>query len=634
MAGKLISFMLPANSANVLPENDEHKVNEETAAPSNRMASPRLGWSPRSSSYATNNQPGLDGSPGDSDSAMPGSNNVASSSGGGASRAGDDELSPHSKRLQHKSSMQQLSRRVKIYMKAPRIVFRGHQQPILSVSVVAAPDNTDTFIISGSEDKLVKVWSLAKGELLATLEGHLQRVSGVTGFRAVGFPTLAISASWDDTVRIWNLDAKNTTGEVSPPPTVRGDAPGIERIAEADGSGSHSNSNSNSNSPRGRDVRPSKSPPISSSTAGTGEADGAGAGSTPDHNARHFTFLGGHTAGHTPDYRTGNGERSWYTNAFSPSHIIGHGGGPSSSSSAAGGAAAGGGAGTHGGHSGQHGALLARRVLSKSGIEASCVVLRGHKNRVYCVTTLLDGPAGFPIAASGSADNTIRTWSLPKGVPLQVLENSDVYTWNLCIAACRILKKPKRPFYGPVVVTGCKNNTVCVWQLEPEYATNSLLIIRGHSSAVQSLAVFDFEEDPMVVTVCRDLDLRVWSMLTGELMKIMKGHTSIISSVSAYNLSKKHGGVIIVSSSVSGSIRGWKYTTGEVLRIFNGHTDEVNVIASFKSPEPGKTDELVIVSGSRDCTLRTWLLADEKSLRVLQHSDEVSRGNQSRGDRT
>lgn len=326
---------------------------------------------------------------------------------------------------------------------------------------------------------MIKVWSLSRGTLVATLEGHVQRVSGVVGFMADGYPPLVISASWDDTVRIWNMES-------------------------------------------------------------------------------YFTIV----------------------------------------------------------------SLKDNKQQKQKQVNDDCIVLKGHKNRVYCVTTLLHGPQGLPIAASGSADNTIRTWSLPDGLPLQILEDHTVFTWHLCITSWRIEEKLNRPFHGPVLISGCKNNTVNVWQLESENPQRSKLTIRGHSSAVQSISVFEHDEQPMMITACRDKDIKVWSVLTGEIVKVLKGHTSTIASVFALNAPMRHGGVIVVSCSASGSIRGWKYNTGEVLRIFNGHTDEANVVTAFASPEPGK-DDVIIVSGSRDCTLRSWLLADEKSLRVLPHHDDT-----------
>lgn len=63
-------------------------------------------------------------------------------------------------------------------------------------------DATGQFIISGSSDTTVRVWSLQNGQELYTLTGHVGSVRDVT-FSNDGL--LAASASSDDTIRIWDL---------------------------------------------------------------------------------------------------------------------------------------------------------------------------------------------------------------------------------------------------------------------------------------------------------------------------------------------------------------------------------------------------------------------------------------------
>jgi WD40 repeat protein len=57
---------------------------------------------------------------------------------------------------------------------------------------------------------------------------------------------------------------------------------------------------------------------------------------------------------------------------------------------------------------------------------------------------------------------------------------------------------------------------------------------------------------------------------------------------------------------------------GELRRMLSGHTDEANGIFSFTSPE--NNSDLLVVSGSNDCTVRFWTFKEERSLTVLQHN--------------
>ena len=59
-------------------------------------------------------------------------------------------------------------------------------------------------VISGSDDKTIRIWDLDTGECLRILEGHAERVSALT---LNNDGSLAISAGDDQTLRIWNVDS-------------------------------------------------------------------------------------------------------------------------------------------------------------------------------------------------------------------------------------------------------------------------------------------------------------------------------------------------------------------------------------------------------------------------------------------
>jgi WD40 repeat protein len=80
--------------------------------------------------------------------------------------------------------------------------FNGHTGKINSVAI--SSDNT--FIISGSEDKTIRIWDVASGKLINVLEGHTSRVSSVALSKNDQF---IVSGSWDKTVRLWD----RVTGE-------------------------------------------------------------------------------------------------------------------------------------------------------------------------------------------------------------------------------------------------------------------------------------------------------------------------------------------------------------------------------------------------------------------------------------
>jgi hypothetical protein len=52
---------------------------------------------------------------------------------------------------------------------APRIAMKGHLLAVTALASLRVDGDNDTWILSGSEDKTLMVWSLVTGELVATL---------------------------------------------------------------------------------------------------------------------------------------------------------------------------------------------------------------------------------------------------------------------------------------------------------------------------------------------------------------------------------------------------------------------------------------------------------------------------------
>jgi hypothetical protein len=79
-------------------------------------------------------------------------------------------------------------------------------------------DRAGERIVSGSWDRTVRVWDVAKGRELACLRGHESRVTSVSSERGGG---RIVSASADRTVRVWDavtgacLEVIQCTGDVT-----------------------------------------------------------------------------------------------------------------------------------------------------------------------------------------------------------------------------------------------------------------------------------------------------------------------------------------------------------------------------------------------------------------------------------
>lgn len=87
---------------------------------------------------------------------------------------------------------------------APRClqILRDHESVVTTLAVAEGTQR----IISGSEDKSVRIWDAITGQQILVMNGHSDCVYGVAVSEKRG---ICVSASWDQTVRVWDT----STGE-------------------------------------------------------------------------------------------------------------------------------------------------------------------------------------------------------------------------------------------------------------------------------------------------------------------------------------------------------------------------------------------------------------------------------------
>ena len=132
----------------------------------------------------------------------------------------DDENDIGAHKIGHVVNNKRLSNnKMKTMMKAPRILFKGHQLSVNCITTIKLPNHNDTFIFSGSDDKLIMLWSLKTGLKITELKGHTQRISNLLTFYGSNHEPYVISSSWDNRIRIWSvrelLDYYINTTEIS-----------------------------------------------------------------------------------------------------------------------------------------------------------------------------------------------------------------------------------------------------------------------------------------------------------------------------------------------------------------------------------------------------------------------------------
>ncbi|KAL6058331.1 WD repeat domain-containing protein 83 [Balamuthia mandrillaris] len=82
--------------------------------------------------------------------------------------------------------------------------YKGHKNDDYKISNCFT--NTDSHVISGSEDRNIYIWDLVEGEIVAVLKGHTRGVCSVSYApltSAAAPPQQLLSASLDGTLKLW-----------------------------------------------------------------------------------------------------------------------------------------------------------------------------------------------------------------------------------------------------------------------------------------------------------------------------------------------------------------------------------------------------------------------------------------------
>ncbi|KAF7340727.1 WD40 repeat-like protein [Mycena sanguinolenta] len=375
-------------------------------------------------------------------------------------------------------------------------------------SVAFSPNRTQ--IVSGSDDKTIRIWNAATGEAVGTpLEGHTGWVRSVA-FSPDG--TRIVSGSGDKTIRIWNA----ATGEAVGTP-LEGHTGWVNSVAfSPDGTQIVSGSGDETihiwNAATGEAV----GTPLEGHTGwvnsvafspdGTQIVSGSG-----DKTIRIWNAAIGEAVG-TPLER----HTDWVNSvAFSPdgTQIV----------------------------SGSRDKTIC--IWNAATGEAVGTPLEGHTDSVNSVAFSPDGTQ----IVSGSRDKTIWIWNAATGEAVGTPLEGHTDSVN------SVAFSPD----GTQIVSGSGDETIHIWNAATGEAVGTPL--EGHTDSVNSVA---FSPDgTQIVSGSGDKTICIWNAATGEAVGTpLEGHTDLVNSVAF-----SPDGTQIVSGSHDKTIRIWNAATEEAV---------------------------------------------------------------------
>ena len=422
--------------------------------------------------------------------------------------------------------------------------FEGHTSWVHGVALTSDGRRA----VSASWDGTLRVWDLESGRTVRTIEAHSNWINGVALTPDNG---RAISASADRTLRVWDLES----GELVR--SLEGHADRVNAVAVIPGC-NHAISASSDGTLRVWDLQSGQSLLTLEGHSATVNAVAV----TPD----------GQTAVSASSDRT---LRVWNLRSGQSLRILrGHLDWVNSVVTTQDGMRAVSGSADH----------TLRIWELESG--QSLRTLEGHSNRVNAVVLVPDGCR----AISGSADHTLRLWDLERGRLLRTLEGHT--DWVTTVA---VMPDARR------AISGSADRTLRIWDLERRESVPKLA---GHAENVSSVAMMP--DGRRVALISEFHILRVWDLETGQLVRALEGHTDWVTAVAVTPDGRR-----AISASADQTLRAWDLESGCSVRTLEGHTGLISAVTVTP-------DARCVISASADQTLRIWDLESGQSVHTIK----------------
>lgn len=278
-------------------------------------------------------------------------------------------------------------------------------------------------------------------------------------------------------------------------------------------------------------------------------------------------------------------------------------------------------------------------TLHEDSISSARLFRRSNLGPIYCLALFNpegSGEGGRPFVAVAGRDGLIRLFYLDDKEPFGTLEGHTNAV--MCLSVFRPTGEGGEES-SAVVISGGRDKTVRVWVVSK---LSGFKTLTGHTDTVWCVQCMQPTElEPVVVSGDLQGNILIWSLLRGELLRTiaaipLDAKDRGVMCLQIYNPPttgrEEYSSPLVVSGGEDQLINVWSIETGELLKVFLGHSDVVMCLAlceNFVGEVEADADveaerDTLVVSGSKDGTVRIWSMATTEMLRILRsHTSTV-----------
>ncbi|KIM99418.1 hypothetical protein OIDMADRAFT_56552 [Oidiodendron maius Zn] len=197
---------------------------------------------------------------------------------------------------------------------------------------------------------------------------------------------------------------------------------------------------------------------------------------------------------------------------------------------------------------------------------------------------------------SGSADSLVKVWDTKRNECLQTFEGHG-----------GVVRSVTFSHDSTWLASASDDSTVKIWDVSS--SSRHLQTLEGHSAEVTSVA-FSYDST-WLASASRDGMVKIWDVSSGKCLRTLKGHGRWVVSIAI-----SHDSTRLVSA--SSTIKIWDTSSGECLQTLEGHSRIIWSVAFSH-------DSTQLVSSSDDTTVKIWDTGTGDCLQTLEgHSADVT----------